>query len=102
MPQLYALDPHKLMRSLEDLSLIEYAKIVLCAMKERRVSSPGLGIQRLDYPKGDPEEEQSYLVLRQEQGEVKFSRLPIRYWGNMKEEYEARNADYTGVYQPKD
>ena len=102
VPQLYALDPHKLMRSLEDLSLIEYAKIVLCAMKERRLSSPALGIERVDYPKGDPEEEKSYLVLRQEQGEVKFSRLPIRYWGNMKEEYEARNADYTGVYRPKD
>ncbi len=101
VPQLYALDPHKLMRSLEDLSLIEYAKIVLYAMKERRLTSPALGVERVDYPGGDPVEEQSYLVLRQEQGAVKYSRLPIRYWGNMKEEYEARNADYSGVYRPE-
>ena len=102
VPRLYALDPHKLMRSLEDLSLIEYAKIVLLAMKERRLTSPALGVQRVDYPKGDPEEEKCYLTLRQENGEVKYDRLPIRYWGDMKAQYEAHNPDYDGVYRPKD
>ncbi len=101
VPQLYALDPHKLMRSLEDLSMIEHAKIIIQAMKERRLTSAKLGVKRLDYPNGDPEEEKNYLVLRQENGEVKFERLPIRFWGNMKEEYEAHNRDYTGVWKPE-
>ena len=101
VPQLYALDPHKLMRCLEDLSLIEHAKIMLRAMKERKLSSPALGLERVDYPEADPEELKNYLVLRQEDGEVKFERVPIRYWGNMKEEYEARNGDYTGVWKPE-
>ncbi len=101
VPQLYALDPHKLMRSLEDLSMIEHAKIIIHAMKERRLTSRALGVQRLDYPEGDPEEEKKYLTLRLENGEVKFDRLPIRFWGNMKEQYEAHNPDYTGVYKPE-
>ena len=101
VPQLYALDPHKLMRSLEDLSMIEHAKIIIQAMKERRLTRPALGVERLDYPNEDPEELKNYLTLRQENGEVKFERLPIRFWGNMKEQYEAHNQDYTGVYKPE-
>ncbi len=98
VPRLYALDPHKLMRSIEDLSTIEYAKILIYAMKERRLTSPRLRVERVDYPEADPEELKNYLALRLEGDEVKFERIPIRYWGNMKEEYEARNRDYTGVY----
>ena len=100
VPRLYAPDPHKLMRALEDLSIIEYAKIILNAMRERRCSSPKLGFERLDYPEADPEEVKNYLALHQEDGEIKFERIPIRYWGNMKEQYEAHNPDYAGVYKP--
>ncbi|MDO4734407.1 MAG: hypothetical protein Q4A51_04020, partial [Lachnospiraceae bacterium] len=79
--------------------IIEYAKIVLQAMKERRLSSPKLRIERIDYPNNDPEEEKNYLALHLEDGDVCFERIPIRYWGNMKEEYEAHNPDYAGVYK---
>lgn len=100
VPQLCAPDPHKLMRSLEDLSIIEYAKIILNAMRERRCSSPRLRIERQDYPERDPEEEKTYLALHLADGKVCFERIPIRYWGNMKEQYEAHNPDYAGVYKP--
>ncbi len=99
VPQLYALDPHKLMRSVEDLNLIESAKMIIYATMERKLSSPALGMQRLDYPEPDEEELKHYLVLHQEDGEVKYERIPIRFWGNMKEQYEAHNQDYTGVYK---
>ena len=99
VPRLYAPDPHKLLRCLEDLSLIEHAKIVINAMRERRFSSPELGLERLDYPEVDEEDLNNYLTLKlTEDGEIKFDRLPVRFWGNMKEQYEAHNADYTGVY----
>jgi succinate dehydrogenase/fumarate reductase flavoprotein subunit len=101
VPQLYALDPHKLMRSLEDLSLIEYAKIVINAMKERRLTNPKLRVERIDYPENNEEELSNYLTLKLENDEIKFGRVPIRFWGNMKEQYEAHNQDYTGVYKPK-
>ena len=99
VPQLCAPDPHKLMRSLEDLCIIEYAKIILNAMLERRCSSPKLGFERLDYPETDPEEVKNYLALHQENGRIVFERIPIRYWGNMKEQYEAHNPDYAGVFK---
>lgn len=99
VPQLYALDPHKLMRSLEDLSMIEHAKIVINAMKERKFTNPQLGIERVDYPENDVEESNNYLTMYLENDEIKFARVPIRYWGNMKEQYEAHNQDYTGVYK---
>jgi succinate dehydrogenase/fumarate reductase flavoprotein subunit len=101
VPQLYALDPHKLMRSLEDLSMIEHAKVIIQAMKERKLSNMRLGISRVDYPNDDPEDAKYYLALKQVGGKTEFERIPIRYWGNMKEEYEAHNPDYTGVYRGK-
>ena len=99
VPQLYALDPHKLMRALEDLNLIEHAKIVIQAMKERKLSNPALGIERLDYPENDEEDANNYLLIKLAEDGVKFERLPLQSWGNMKEQYEAHNQDYTGVYQ---
>jgi len=76
-------------------------KLKTLTVKERRLTSPALGVERLDYPNEDPEELKNYLTLRQENGEVKFERLPIRFWGNMKEQYEAHNQDYTGVWKPE-
>ena len=58
-------------------------------------------MKRLDYPDSDPEELKNYLLLHQEDGVTKFERLPIRFWGNMKEEYEKHNPDYAGVYKPE-
>lgn len=99
VPQLFALDPHKLMRSLEDLCLIEHAKVVINAMRERKLSSPLLNLERLDYPDTDEEELNNYLVMYEDGDGIKFERLPVRFWGNMKEQYEAHNKDYTGVYR---
>ena len=99
VPQLFALDPHKLMRGVEVLNLLENARIIIYAQRERKLSSPLIGMQRQDYREPDEEELNNYLVLHQEDGEVKFERLPIRFWGNMKEQYEAHNQDYTGVYK---
>ena len=99
VPQLSAPDPHKLMRALEDLNIIDSAKIVLNSMKERKLSSPKLRIERTDYPDNDPEEENNYLVQYLSDGKVCFERVPLRYWGNMKEQYEAHNPDYSGVFK---
>jgi succinate dehydrogenase/fumarate reductase flavoprotein subunit len=101
VPLLFALDPHKLMRSLEDTSLLTYAQILIHASKARKASSMPLGLQRLDYPAMDPPEWQKYLTIKLENGKVKNGELPLRFWGNMKEQYEAHNKDYTGVYEGK-
>ena len=67
--------------------------------RERKFSSPLLNLERLDYPDTDEEELNNYLVMYEDGDGIKFERLPVRFWGNMKEQYEAHNKDYTGVYR---
>ncbi len=101
VPLLYALDPHKLMRSLEDVSMLNYAQIIIQAMLTRKASSVSLGLQRIDYPELDPPEWQKYITIKLENGKVKTGELPLAFWGNMKEQYEAHNKDYAGAYKGK-
>jgi len=102
VPLLFALDPHKLMRSLEDLSLLTYAQIIIHASLARKASSTPLNFHRIDYPTLDPPEWRKYITLKLENGKVKIGELPLAFWGNMKKQYEAHNKDYTGVYKEND
>jgi len=99
VPKLYALDPHKLMRSLEDLSILTHAQIILQASLARKASSRFLDFHRIDYPELDPPEWNKFLTVKLENGKVKVGELPFDYCGNLKENYEAHNKDYTGVYE---
>jgi len=101
VPMLYAMDPHKLMRSLEDVSILNVAKIVIQAMKARKASSALLNFRRIDYPQLDPPEWRKWLTIKQKNGKVVTGLLPMTFWGNMKKQYEAHNKDYTGVYKKK-
>jgi succinate dehydrogenase/fumarate reductase flavoprotein subunit len=101
VPRLYALDPHKLMRSIEDLSLLTHGRIILEASLARKASSRVLNFFRIDYPKIDPPEWNKYVTVKLENNKVKAGELPLGYWGDMKANYEAHNKDYTGVYKGK-
>jgi succinate dehydrogenase/fumarate reductase flavoprotein subunit len=101
VPRLYALDPHKLMRAIEDLSLLEHGRIILNASLARCASSRMLNFFRIDYPQLDPPEWHKFVTVKLENGKVKAGELPFNYWGDMKANYEAHNQDYTGVYQGK-
>ena len=99
VPLLYALDPHKLMRTMEDLSMLTYAQIIVHSTLARQASSMPLGLQRIDFPALDPPEWNKFLTIRLEDGVVKHGELPIRYWGDMKKNYEVNNQDYQGVWR---
>jgi succinate dehydrogenase/fumarate reductase flavoprotein subunit len=99
VPKLYALDPHKLLRSLEDLSILTYAQIILHASLARKASSRHLDFYRIDYPSLDPPEWNKFITVKLENDKVKVGEAPLNYWGNLKENYEANNRDYAGVYQ---
>ena len=101
VPMLYALDPHKLMRTLEDLSMLEYAKIIIQASQARKASSMPLQFQRIDYPDVDPPEWNKFLTIKLENDKVKIGELPPEFWGDMKQQYDAHNKDYEGVYRGK-
>ena len=99
VPQLYATDPHKLMRGLEDTSLLHYAQIIIHASLARKASSMPLFFNRIDYPAMDPPEWNKFITLKLENDRVKTGELPPTFWGNMKQQYEAHNKDYSGVYK---
>jgi succinate dehydrogenase/fumarate reductase flavoprotein subunit len=101
VPRLYALDPHKLMRSIEDLNLLTHGQIIVNAALARKASSMMLNHFRIDYPKLDPAEWNKYLTIKLANGKVKFGGRPQKYWGAMVKNYEAHNKDYTGVYKGK-
>lgn len=101
VPMLYAMDPHKLMRSLEDVSILNVAKIIVHAQKSRKASSRLLNLWRIDYPQVDPPEWHKWMTIKQVNGKVVTDFLPLTFWGNMKQQYEAHNKDYAGVYKQK-
>ncbi len=93
-PTLFASDPHKLMRNLEDLSMLTHAQIIIHASLARRASSKFLDFNRIDFPQLDPPEWHKFITVKQENGEVKTGERPLDYCGNLKENYEAHNMDY--------
>jgi succinate dehydrogenase/fumarate reductase flavoprotein subunit len=99
LPRLYALDPHKLMRSIEDTSLLTHGQTILHASLARKASSRVLNFFRIDYPEIDPPAWNKYVTVKLENNKVKAGERPLNYWGNMKANYEAHNKDYTGVYK---
>jgi succinate dehydrogenase/fumarate reductase flavoprotein subunit len=99
VPMLYAIDPHKLVRSLEDLSMLTNAQIILHASLARKASSRPLDFQRLDYPELDPPEWNKFLTIKLENDKVKVGEKPLDYAGNLKQNYESHNKDYKGVFK---
>jgi hypothetical protein len=97
-PQLYALDPHKLLRSLEDLSILAFSQLIIHGSLARKASSRFLDFQRIDYPQMDPPEWKKFITLKQENGKLKVGELPLDYWGDLRKNYQAHNKDYNGVY----
>ncbi len=49
----------------------------------------------------DPPEWNHFLTVKLENDKVKTGSMPMRYFGKMKEQYDAHNKDYTGVYRGK-
>ncbi len=94
VPLLTASNPHDLMRIHEVLDILTVAQIVLHASLARKSSSEPLQFTRSDYPEMDPPEERVHIVIRREKGEVKTRRVPLDFFGDLKEEYERHNQDY--------
>jgi succinate dehydrogenase/fumarate reductase flavoprotein subunit len=87
------------MRSLEDLSILTFSKIIIHGSLARKASSKFLNFYRIDYPELDTPEWNKFITLKLEDDKVKVGELPPAYWGNLKENYEAYNKDYEGVYK---
>ena len=94
VPQLSCANPHELMRTHEVLDILEVAKLILNACLLRKSSSVPLCFERSDYPQKDPQEDRKFITIRQENGRIVRGEVSHRYFGDIEEEYERRNADY--------
>ncbi|MDO4633637.1 MAG: FAD-dependent oxidoreductase [Eubacteriales bacterium] len=97
VPRLTASNPHDLMRIHEALDILTVAQLVIEASLARKSSSEPLHFMRSDFTAMDPEEDRRHIVIRKEDGQVKTRSERLDFFGDLKEEYEKRNADYMEV-----
>lgn len=94
VPQISCANPHELMRAHEVMDILEVCKLILNACLLRKSSSAPLCFERSDYPEVDPKEDQCFITIWQEEGQICSRRVPKDYYGDVKMEYEAHNQDY--------
>ena len=66
LPEVYAPNPHVLMRVLESINMLFCDRLILLSSLERKASSKFLGFMRHDYPSVDPADWHQFITLRQE------------------------------------
>ena len=93
VPKLSASNPHDLMRIHEVEDILTVARMVIEASLARKLGSAPLCFARSDAREEKPEEA-AHVVIRLEDGRVRTRELPLDYFGDLKTEYEKRNADY--------
>lgn len=94
VPKLSCQNPHDLMRTHEVLDILTVSQMVLHACLQRKACSEPLCFKRSDYPEEETVAERTHIVIHQEEGEIVTRRVPLDFFGNLKEEYEKRNQDY--------
>lgn len=94
VPQIKCRNPHELMRAHEVFDILDVSKLIINACLLRKSSSQPLCFERSDYPETDPLEDQCFITILNEDGEIKSRRIPKDYYGDVKIEYEKRNAEY--------
>jgi hypothetical protein len=92
--ELFASNPHELIRSLEVLNILTNAQIILHSSLARRASSKHLHFKRLDYPDVEPPEWHKFVTVRLEGNRVKTGEKPLNFYGSMDKSYKAHNQDY--------
>ena len=86
--EVYARNPHELMRSLEALTVLTVGEMIMHACLARKAGNSFLNFTRLDYPEVDPPEWHKWITTKLDNGDVKIGELPIDYWGSFKDNYE--------------
>lgn len=94
IPNLYARNPHELIRSLEVINILINAKLIINSCLVREASSKHLHFIRSDYPEMDPLKWHKFITVKLENNKVKVGTLPIDYYGSLKKNYEIYNEDY--------
>jgi succinate dehydrogenase/fumarate reductase flavoprotein subunit len=76
----YARNPHELMRVLDCLDRLTCGEMTMHNSLARKASSRLLNFKRADYSAVDPEEWHKFVTIKLDNGKVKVGELPINYW----------------------
>jgi succinate dehydrogenase/fumarate reductase flavoprotein subunit len=66
--------------------------MIVHASMARKASSDVLGFNRLDYPAVDPAEWKMWIVLRNDDGQVRTRKMPLDFWKPPAAHYEEHNS----------
>jgi succinate dehydrogenase/fumarate reductase flavoprotein subunit len=92
--ELYARNPHDLVRSMEVLNILTNAEIILHSCLARQASSKHLHFMRMDYPEIDPIEWHRFVTVKLKNGDVEIGTRALDYYGSLVESYKKHNQDY--------
>jgi succinate dehydrogenase/fumarate reductase flavoprotein subunit len=95
-PEVYAPNPHVLMRVLESFNMLFCDQLIIHSSLERKASSKFLGFMRQDYPALDPPDWHKFITVKQEEGKTRVGELPIGFWGPLDQNYQSHNKEYKG------
>ncbi|HYE09699.1 MAG TPA: FAD-dependent oxidoreductase [Patescibacteria group bacterium] len=96
IPNTFAYNPHELVRLLEVFDILTVSQIILQASLARDTSSKPLCFHRGDSKEPDLDKNNQFITVKQVDNQVLISKLPLDYFGNLKENYEMSNMDYIG------
>lgn len=96
VPDVYAANPHMLMRVIETLHLIDCNELIIRASLARRASSKYLGFTRQDYPDLDPTDWHKFITIKQVEGGIEVGERPLDFADPLPDHYVEQNPDYSG------
>jgi succinate dehydrogenase/fumarate reductase flavoprotein subunit len=76
----YVNNPHELIRLLECEVRLSVGEIIMHSSLARKSSSKSLDFKRIDYPEQPPVNEDSFIAIYNDNGQVKYEKLPFYFW----------------------
>ena len=96
VPGTYAYNPHELTRLLEVFDILTVSQIIIQSCLARKTSSKPLSFNRGETVEDEKGNNTTLITIRQVNGEVVTREIPNDFFGDLKENYEKYNSDYTG------
>lgn len=91
LKELSASNPHELVRIHEISDIIDVCELILESSLARKASAPSLFFERTDSNDSLSQDENCYIVIRNENGDVKTRRIPHGFYGDLSFNYEKHN-----------
>jgi succinate dehydrogenase/fumarate reductase flavoprotein subunit len=96
IPNVYAYNPHELVRLLEVFDILTVSQIILHSCIARKTSSKSLCFNRGDSDRDESNKDKRLITVKLVNNTVVTDEKPLAFFGNLKENYEKYNQDYIG------